>query len=83
MAEERNKNGECYDCRNKRSVPGNCHIECVRPDPEMTGVKYGIDNGWFYYPALFDPTWKEKLCSNYEPVSEAVSDAVPDNKKSE
>lgn len=57
---------ECYDCEHRRSVPGNCHIECVKPDPEMTGNQHGIRNGWFIYPSLFDPTWKTKFCSNYQ-----------------
>lgn len=57
---------ECYSCKSKRNVPGNCHIRCNNPDSKMTGSQHGIDNGWFIYPMLFDPTWKTKLCSNYE-----------------
>ena len=67
---------ECWDCVNKREVPGNAHIRCVKPDAEMSGNEHGIKNGWFMYPLLFDPTWKEKLCNNYESktvVSESVS----------
>jgi hypothetical protein len=57
---------ECYSCTHRRNVPGNAHIACVKPDPAMTGEPHGIKNGWFYYPMLFDPVWKTKLCSNYE-----------------
>jgi len=57
---------ECHFCEHKRSVPGNCHIECAKPDPEMKGHPQGIRNGWFMYPPLFDPTWKAGPCSNYE-----------------
>jgi hypothetical protein len=32
----------------------------------MIGNEYGRKNGWFYYPTLFDPTWKEVDCANYE-----------------
>lgn len=70
---------ECYDCEHKREVPGNYHIQCVKPDAKMRGSKHGIKEGWFMYPLLFDPVWKEKLCSNYEPtdsVNRVVSDAV-------
>ena len=56
---------ECYTCQHKRSVPGNCHIKCAEPDPDMTGNDHGIANGWFIYPMLFDPTWKTKLCANF------------------
>lgn len=46
------KNG-CYNCKNMRSIPGNCHIMCTKPDPDMTGHPHGIKNGWFLYPLLF------------------------------
>ena len=57
---------ECGKCIHKRSVPGNCHIECAKPDPDMTGDPHGIKNGWFIYPLLFDPTWATKDCDNFE-----------------
>ena len=57
---------ECYSCTHKRNVPGNCHIECVNPDLDMRGEPHGIINGWFFYPWLYDPTWKLSLCKNYE-----------------
>jgi len=58
--------GECYSCVSRCTVPGNCHIKCSNPDPDMTGDPHGIRNGWFYYPMLFDPTWKTKMCANYK-----------------
>lgn len=64
------KMNECYFCKHKRNVVGNAHIKCANPDPEMEGEKHGIDNGWFYYPVLFDPVWKTKRCNNFEPKSE-------------
>ena len=74
---------ECDKCKHRREVPGNYHIMCVNPDPEMTGHEHGIRNGWFAYPLLYDPTWKTKLCDNFEPVdavSDTVSRAVSDDK---
>jgi hypothetical protein len=56
----------CYQCKFKRNVPGDAHIQCTNPDKEMTGNPHGIKNGWFWYPLLFDPTWKTKECSNFE-----------------
>jgi len=56
----------CNKCKHRRSVPGNTHISCAKPDPNMTGDPHGIKNGWFIYPILFDPTWMTKKCNNYE-----------------
>ena len=71
---ERTRSGECYDCVHKQDVPGNAHIRCNKPDASMTGNPHGVANGWFYYPSLFDPSWKETLCNNYE--SKEQVDAV-------
>jgi len=63
---ERNKQDECYSCVNRRSIPGDAHSLCVKPDPTMTGNPHGVRSGWFLYPLNFDPVWKEKLCKTYE-----------------
>lgn len=63
---DRNKMTECYSCTHRHNIPGNAHSQCTKPDPSMTGNIHGIKNGWFYYPINFDPTWKEKLCNNYQ-----------------
>ena len=63
---EKNKMTECYMCKHKEEVPGNAHIMCTKPDPEMRGNEHGIRNGWFMYPILFDPTWKIKDCNNFK-----------------
>lgn len=60
---------ECFQCANKREVPGNCHIKCTNPDDEMTGNEHGIKKGWFMYPYLFDPVWKTKMCDNFKATS--------------
>ncbi len=66
-----NKMNECYSCKHKRSVSGNAHIKCVVPDTNMRGYEHGIKKGWFMYPHLFDPVWKERDCKNYEANSDA------------
>lgn len=74
---------ECYTCAYKETVPGTCHIKCNNPDPEMKGDPYGVRNGWFFYPILFDPTWKMKKCTNCnssEAPKQAVSHAVSEEK---
>jgi hypothetical protein len=73
--EKRNKMNECYSCKHRREIPGDAHTRCANPDKEMTGNPHGIKSGWFFYPFNFDPTWKEKDCSNYQ-SSEVISDAV-------
>jgi hypothetical protein len=69
MSKNKNKNmlHECWSCKYKRTIPGNAHISCAKPDPNMSGLPYGIKNGWFEYPIIFDPIWKIKYCSNHEP----------------
>ena len=69
---KRNKRTECWTCRHRRDIPGNCHIGCGNPDPEMIGDQQGIDGGWFFYPVNFDPTWKLKECRHYSPVDKPV-----------
>ena len=61
----RDKRSECYKCKHKREVPGDAHIACANPDPNMSGNPHGIRNGWFLYPLLFDPVWKERICGNF------------------
>jgi len=56
----------CYKCKYLRKIPGNCHIQCSKPDVDMTGDTHGIRSGWFFYPINFDPVWMTKECSNYE-----------------
>jgi hypothetical protein len=66
---------ECHHCEHRREVAGNAHIQCVKPDANMTGDQHGIRSGWFMYPLLFDPSWKTKKCSNYE-TAESVNRTV-------
>jgi hypothetical protein len=61
----RTMNDECWSCRHKRFVPGTHHIRCANPDPAMVGDEHGIREGWFMYPALFDPVWKARWCAHY------------------
>lgn len=73
---ERNEMNECYNCIFRCSVPGNAHIRCANPDPKMTGNPHGIQNGWFFYPMLFDPVWKTRLCENYQPPKYAAQEVT-------
>ena len=66
QAPERDMRSECWTCRHRREVPGESHIRCAKPDPDMAGSEHGIRKGWFAYPFLFDPVWKTRLCANHE-----------------
>lgn len=57
---------ECYFCEHKRNVPGHAHVYCANADPEMTGADWGVRNGWFFYPLIYDPIWKNKSCNNFK-----------------
>lgn len=66
---------ECYHCDFKRSVPGTHHIGCAKPDPKMVGNAHGVREGWFIYPILFDPIWKERWCAHYKGPLSRPADA--------
>jgi len=57
---------DCYQCKNRRNVPGDAHSACANPDPDMTGNEHGIRKGWFIYPICFDPVWRTSECHNFE-----------------
>lgn len=75
MINPKDRKDDCYKCAHKRDVLGNCHIRCANPDETMQGNPHGMKHGWFYYPMLFDPIWRETECKNFEQVS-SVSGAV-------
>jgi len=64
--EKINYMNECHYCIHKKNVPGNTHIQCVKPDSNIKGSEHGFKNGWFFYPLIFDPVWKLNDCNNYE-----------------
>ena len=57
---------DCRKCKYVRSILGDCHVRCAKPDHQMRGERHGIVNGWFFYPLNFDPCWMTKECFNYE-----------------
>ena len=63
---KRNMQNECYSCEHRRTIPGDTHTKCDKPDPNMKGSSYGASQGWFVYPYNFDPAWKEVDCTNYK-----------------
>ena len=74
----RDKRTECWECIHKRENNFTHHIACAKPSASVGihGSAHGKRNGWFYYPLLFDPVWKESLCENFEATSNAISPAI-------
>jgi hypothetical protein len=67
---------QCHSCIHARGVPGNAHLLCTKPGPEITGHPHGIMKGWFAFPMLFDPTWHTTECPRFESVALTVDPAV-------
>lgn len=90
MAEEK---PNCYKCKHRRTIPGDCHTRCAHPkvvegndsdnpftlmaamfsgdtveatkELDIRGDANGIRNGWFMWPANFDPVWLQN-CNGFE-----------------
>ena len=57
----------CYNCRYRRSIPGDAHSSCVNMDAKTIGDPHGINHGWFFHPFNFDPVWL-RYCDGYKEV---------------
>lgn len=62
---------ECYQCRHRRNIPGDCHISCAKPHVSVfeNAAPHGFFQGWFFYPYNFDPVWKQSLCPNFVSIA--------------
>jgi len=47
----------CYKCKYRKEIPGDCHSKCVAIGSTVTGHNHGKQMGWFNWPWNFDPTW--------------------------
>lgn len=47
----------CYECKYRRDLAGDCHSTCANKEAKVTGHAHGIRMGWFFWPYNFDPTW--------------------------
>lgn len=62
---------ECDKCQNRQPIPGDNHIMCLDPDPDMVGNDHGVKKGWFNYPVCFDPIWKMRRCRHFKPKDQS------------
>ena len=60
----------CYECKHRRSIPGNCHSQCANGEAKVVGNPHGVMNGWFWWPINFDPTWLQN-CTGFEKKEQA------------
>ena len=61
----------CYECRFRGTIPGDCHSRCSHPttrDFRVEGTPHGIKHGWFNWPWNFDPVWLV-VCNGFEKAS--------------
>ena len=56
---------DCYKCKHRRTIPGDCHTRCDNTAANVVGDSHGIKMGWFYWPYNFDPVWL-KECDGFE-----------------
>ena len=56
---------DCYKCKHRRNIPGDCHSKCANTDADVVGDKYGRQSGWFMWPINFDPVWLIS-CNGFE-----------------
>lgn len=69
---DKNMMNECYSCKNRGSVTGSVHSYCTKPDLDMKcSSQHALR--WFFYPFDFDPTWKDRLCKNFEDINSKQS----------
>ena len=71
------KERTCWKCAYRQNVPGNAHISCVfdwekAKDTPPPGDPYGIKSGWYYFPALYDPTWMRGDCAHWAKERDAA-----------
>lgn len=58
---------ECWSCVHRIPIPKtDGMIRCDAPDTRMLGEWKAIREGRFYYPLLFDPIHKTRLCRHWE-----------------
>ena len=63
----KNKKPNCYKCKYRGTIPGDCHSSCSNTKAIVEGDLHGIRNGWFFYPLNFDPVWLEE-CDGFKPL---------------
>jgi hypothetical protein len=66
MKVKRNFQTPCETCVYAIPKDWSPTIRCGNPDENMQGDGYGINQGQFYYPKNFDPSWRLSECANWE-----------------
>jgi len=56
---------DCYKCKHRRDILGDCHSSCLNVRARVVGNEHGIRHGWFFWPFNFDPVWLVS-CDGFE-----------------
>lgn len=56
----------CHECIHRGTIPGDYHSQCSNQSAKVVGLQHGIKNGWFDWPANFDPVWLVS-CDGFAP----------------
>ena len=57
---KKTKAPDCYECKYRGEIPGDCHSCCSNKQAKVVGNEHGKRSGWFFWPFNFDPTWLEE-----------------------
>lgn len=57
--EKKQEKPDCYKCKHRGTIPGDCHSSCGNSEAKVEGNPQGIRGGWFFHPHNFDPVWLE------------------------
>lgn len=78
--EEQKEKPDCYKCKHRGKLIGDCHSSCKNTEAKVSGNKHGIKSGWFFHPFNFDPIWLEE-CDGFE--NKEKESLITENKKNE
>lgn len=67
---------KCGECIHRRSIPGDAHSACANLNAQVTADRYGVEQGWFFWPLNFDPSWL-KTCTGFEAVQKPAPTPSP------
>lgn len=67
---------DCYKCKHRKNSSWTTHSRCSHPEAltfdvrdalRVRAVPHGVRNGYFLWPADFDPVWLLG-CNGFEPA---------------
>lgn len=62
----------CYSCKNRRSIPGDTHSQCIFEWQGLPTENIPVHQGgprthqWFRFPLNYDPVWGPDECPAFD-----------------